>query len=294
MQIDGTTNRFARQARLHTVVVAAMIAALAGVTRADQEITPPGFTLVWSDEFNGDGPLDAKNWTYESGFVRNDELQWYQAANAVRQNGQLVIEARRERIRNPGFVAGSESWQTNREYAEYTSASVTTKGLQQWKYGRFEFRGRIDTRLGMWPAFWTLGVDGEWPDGGEIDIMEFYRGILLANVAWGSDRRWVASWDSARHPIRTFAARDWASSYHVWRMDWDERAIDLYMDDRRMNHTDVSSLRNPRTRTNPFHAPHFVLMSLAIGGWNGGDPTATQFPARLDVDYVRVYQAGTH
>ena len=170
-----------------------MIAALAGVTRADQEHHASGYTLVWSDEFDGDGPLDAKNWTYESGFVRNDELQWYQAANAVRQNGQLVIEARRERIKNPGFVAGSQSWQTNREYAEYTSASVTTSGLQQWQYGRFEIRGRIDTRLGMWPAFWTLGVDGEWPDGGEIDIMEFYRGILLANVAWGSDRRWVAS-----------------------------------------------------------------------------------------------------
>ena len=128
------TNRFGRRVRLHTVALTAMIAALPGVTRATQEITPPGYTLVWSDEFNGDGPLDTKNWTYESGFVRNDELQWYQPANAVRQNGQLVIEARRERVKNPGFVAGSQSWQTNRDYARYSSASVTTKGLHQWQY----------------------------------------------------------------------------------------------------------------------------------------------------------------
>ena len=124
--------------------------------------------------------------------------------------------------------------------------------------------------------------------------MEFYRGILLANVAWGSNRRWVAIWDAARHPVREFPDPNWASSYHVWRMDWDARAIDLYVDDRRMNHTDIASLRNPRTGTNPFHAPHYFLISLALGGSNGGDPTGTEFPARLEVDYVRVYQASTH
>ena len=147
----------------------------------------------------------------------------------------------------------------------------------------------------MWPAFWTLGVDGEWPDGGEIDIMEFYRGILLANVAWGSNSRWIASWDSARHPIRTFPARDWASSYHVWRMDWDERAIDLYMDDRRMNHTNVSSLpviREPAPIR--FTLRILSLISLTIAAATVGIQLRQQFPARLDVDYVRVYQARTH
>ena len=283
-----------RRARLCPIALIAIAIAWVVVVRADQSAAPSGYALVWSDEFGGDGPPDAKNWTYEQGFVRNDELQWYQPANVTRREGQLVIEARRERVKNPEFVAGSQSWQTNREYAEYTSSSVTTNKLQQWQYGRFEIRGRIDTRLGMWPAFWTLGVDGEWPDGGEIDIMEFYRGILLANVAWGSNRRWVATWDASRHPVRSFPDRNWASSYHVWRMDWDARAIDLYVDDRRMNHTDIASLRNPRTGTNPFHAPHYFLISLAIGGWNGGDPAATQFPARLEVDYVRVYQARAH
>lgn len=38
--------------------------------------------LVWADEFNTDGKPNARNWTFENGFVRNHELQWYQPENA--------------------------------------------------------------------------------------------------------------------------------------------------------------------------------------------------------------------
>ena len=65
-----------RHARLCPIALIAIACVV--VLRADQSAAPPGYALVWSDEFDGDGPLDAKNWTYEQGFVRNDELQWYQ------------------------------------------------------------------------------------------------------------------------------------------------------------------------------------------------------------------------
>jgi beta-glucanase (GH16 family) len=247
-----------------------------------------GWTLAWADEFDTDGPPDPANWTFETGFVRNDELQWYQPQNAACRDGLLVIEARRERVRNPHFVAGSRDWKENREYAEYTSASLMTKGRQQWRYGRFEMRGRIDTRAGMWPAWWTLGADGEWPDGGEIDMMEYYRGLLLANVAWGSGTRWVPEWDSVRTPIATLGDR-WSNRFHVWRMDWDADAIRLYVDDRLLNETSLAETMNRERRTDPFHQPHYQLLSLALGGWNGGDPSGTTFPARFEVDYVRAY-----
>src|ERR1043166_2484149 len=154
----------------------------------------PGWKLVWADEFDQDGPPNPRNWTFEAGFVRNQEQQWYQAENARCTRGMLILEGRRERKRNPGYESGSRDWRHNREFAEYTAASIKTEGLHAWKYGRFEMRARIDTRSGLWPAFWTLGVEGEWPSNGEIDIMEFYRGSLLANVAWGTDRRWTAKW----------------------------------------------------------------------------------------------------
>ena len=119
----------------------------------------PQWRQVWADEFNKDGTPDPANWTYEHGLVRNDEAQWYQRQNASCRGGLLVIEARRERVRNSAFVTGSREWPANQEFAEYTSSSLTTKGLHQWRYGRFELRARIDTRSGMWPAWWTLGIE---------------------------------------------------------------------------------------------------------------------------------------
>ena len=157
----------------------------AAVTRGD----PAGeWTLVWADEFNKDGRPDPNNWVYENGFVRNEELQWYQADNAVCKDGLLVIEARRERKPNPDYDPNSRSWRRNRQFIEYTSTCIKTIGRHSWTFGRFEMRGRIDTRPGMWPAFWTLGSARGWPGCGEIDIMEYYRGMLLANACWAGER----------------------------------------------------------------------------------------------------------
>jgi beta-glucanase (GH16 family) len=263
---------------------------LASATAAE----PPeadGYRLVWADEFNEDGGLDEKDWAFERGFVRNNELQWYQPENASCRGGLLVIEARREEKPNPTYVAGSRDWRRGRERIEYTSACITTLGKRSWKYGRFEIRARIDTRPGLWPAFWTLGTAGQWPANGEIDIMEYYRGMLLANVAWGTDRRFVAKWDDSKKPIKEFKDPGWSRAFHVWRMDWDEKAIRLYVDGELLNETDLAeTINGDGSRRNPFKQEHYLLLNLAVGGANGGDPKGTEFPAKFEVDYVRVYQ----
>ena len=250
---------------------------------------PDGYRLVWSDDFNRAGRPDPAKWTYETGFVRNEEAQWYQADNARCEGGRLIIEARRERKPNPGYQPGAADWRAKREFAEYTYASLKTAGLHSWTYGRFETRARIDTRAGLWPAFWTVGDQGEWPAGGEIDIMEYYRGMLLANVAWGTDRRWVAKWDAASKPIAQFKDKRWSDRFHVWRMDWTPEAIRLFVDGELLNETLLTTTLNP-DGSNPFTRPHHIILNLAIGGANGGDPASTTFPARFEVDYVRVYQ----
>lgn len=256
-----------------------------------QKNAPAGMKLVWSDEFDKDGAPDPQKWSFENGFVRNEEHQWYQPDNARIKDGMLVIEARRERKPNPNYKAGSADWKTKREFIDYTSSSLITGNKGAWLYGRFEMRGRIDTRPGMWPAFWTVGQNGEWPGGGEIDIMEFYRGKLLANFVWGTNQRWKGNWNAKTKPIEDFNDPEWSKKFHVWTMDWDENTITLSVDGQVLNTQDVNKTINGDAEArNPFRAPQTILLNLAIGGQNGGDPAATQFPAQFEVDYVRVYQ----
>ena len=255
------------------------------------KLEAPGMALVWSDEFDVDGPLDPAKWTYEKGFERNEELQWYQPENARCEKGLLVIEARKESRPNPLFVEGAKDWRRSRREVEYTSASVTTKRLHSWTFGRFEMRGRIDVRPGIWPAFWTLGTSGRWPSGGEIDIMEYYRGMLLANVAWAGPTPNKPIWRDPRVKIQDLGGDAWAKEFHVWRMDWDEKAIRLSVDDRLLNETPLSETVNQDgSGRNPFLHPQYLILNVAVGGMNGGDPSRTEFPARMEVDYVRVYQ----
>jgi beta-glucanase (GH16 family) len=253
-----------------------------------------GFTLVWNDEFNYNGKPDTANWIYEHGFVRNEELQWYQPENANCKNGILLIEGKREKVMNNRYNPSSGDWRFNREYAAYTSASIQTRELHQWQFGCFEIRARIDTSMGSWPAIWTLGVKGEWPSNGEIDIMEFYRikqqPVILANTAWGTDKRFVAKWDSEIKPLIHFTARDpdWVKKFHVWKMEWDKAFIKLYLDDELLNTTTLDHTINAGG-IDPFLQPHYFLLNLALGG-NGGDPSASQSTTTYEVDYVRVYQ----
>ena len=251
---------------------------------------PAGYQLVWADEFTKDGPPDPANWTYEKGFVRNQEFQFYQLENVWCEKGLLIIEARKENKPNPMYVASSNDWRKSRPGIEYSSACILTRGLQKWQYGRFEMRARIDISAGLWPAWWTLGSSKGWPANGEIDIMEYYRGKLLANIAClGPDRK--PEWFSNTFSTDSLGGKGWAKQFHVWRMDWDEHAIALYLDDQLLNKMSLDKLTNKDgSHFQPFAQPHYMLLNLAIGGQNGGDPSQTFFPNRFEVDYVRVYQ----
>jgi beta-glucanase (GH16 family) len=252
--------------------------------------------LVWADEFDVDGAPNPAYWGFENGFVRNEELQWYQPENAWVQGGALIIEGRREQVLNPNYDPGSTDWRKNRQYAEYTSASLRTRGKFSWQYGRLEVRARIPAQLGMWPAIWTLGTWGEWPSNGECDVMEYYpksgQPAILANAAWGTATRWVAQWDGAHRFLSHYRALDpdWESKFHVWTMDWDENSIRLSLDGELINFVDLSQTINGSDGLNPFHRPHYLLLNLAIGS-TGGDPSGSTFPDRYEIDYVRVYEA---
>ena len=287
--------------RLHHFGVALLfgataLSAAAATKPVADELRPKKLKLVWEEDFNTDGPLDPAHWDYEHGFVRNQEVQWYQPQNAVCENGCLVITAKKETVSNTAYDATSKDWHFNRKEAHYTSSSVMTKGRHWLHYGRMEVRAKIPVTDGSWPAIWCLGnkdVTGPWPACGEVDIMEFYTHDILANTAW-SNEQGGAVWNAKHIPFTHFTERDslWAEKFHTWRMDWDSLAIRIYLDDELLNETD---LRRTSQRVgdfcrveNPFRTPQYLLLNLALRASDGIDEK--YFPLHYYIDYVRFYE----
>ena len=258
---------------------------------------PAGMKLVWSDEFNADGRPDPANWTYETGYVRNHEAQWYRPESAEVRDGCLVItgEHHDQPLPNPRGAGGRFGFGGDNRPIEYTSACLITKGLHSFQFGRIEARVKAPLMEGSWPAFWTLGVSENWPSCGEIDIFEYYKETVLANFCWSAaGGQWSPEWSTVRIPLGDYRKDDpeWADKFHVYAMDWDENRIVLSVDGVAVNDSSIAEVRNARFRSvsNPFRQPHYLLVNLALGGDNGGDVTAIRFPVQMLVDYVRVYQ----
>ena len=248
--------------------------------------------LVWGDEFDsGSTPIlpNSSNWGYEIGYVRNQEWQYYtnNIQNAYCQDGFLHIEAHEH---PPGtYPTGSYTGQDG----SISSASLRSRNKVEHMYGWLEIRARIDTQWGSWPAFWSLGISGEWPDNGECDIMEYYKNKLLFNVAWWKtgDARWNARWDSVTVNLSSLPP-GWVDEFHVWSMEWDPFQVRLYMDDVLYNTWDSSQDDNGDgdTSTEGFQQPHYIIINQAIGGTAGGDASGVVYPTNYEVDWVRWYQ----
>jgi len=266
--------------------------------------TPPviaGKTLVWNDDFNVDGKPNSSNWKSETGFVRNQELQYYQSANVNCVGGVCVFTGKRDTVLNAKYVSGSSDWRYSQQYAYWTSGSIITQGLKSFQYGQFEIRARIDTTVGSWPAIWQKGVSGSWPNCGETDIMEFYISggakTILANVAWGSaSAPTVGTWNTKKTALSTFLAKDadWCKKFHVWKERWNKDSLKIYLDDQLLNTQLLANTTNATgiSPVNPYFQPHYFILNQAIGV-NGGKPRAKTSAYKYEVDYVRVYQDNT-
>jgi beta-glucanase (GH16 family) len=261
-----------------------------GTAKAPKGIRSGEWKLAWSDEFDYEGLPDKAKWDYEEGFVRNHEMQYYTRSrkeNARVENGMLVIEARKEEFKNPKYEAGSPRWSRSREFAEITSASLTTRNKFSWKYGRVEVRAKLPQGQGVWPAIWTLGnniTEVRWPRCGEIDIMEFVGrepNHIHGTVHYSVNGEHVGSGE-ALETQEPFA------DFHVYAIEWDSDHIDFFFDDTRYF---TFSLDKAGTGDdNPFRKPHYLLINLALGGDWGGEVDDSIFPQKYYIDYVRVYE----
>ncbi|UMY65257.1 MULTISPECIES: family 16 glycosylhydrolase [unclassified Flavobacterium] len=228
-------------------------------------------TLIWSDEFDTPGAPNTANWNYNIGNNNgwgNNELQYYTNSqnNAVVADGMLHINL----IKEPtsGFA--------------YSSARLVSENKFDFTYGKIEFRAKLPTGGGTWPALWMLGANytsAAWPACGEIDVMEHIgnnQGTIYGTLHYPGHSG--ANGDGGTTSLPTAS-----SAFHVYAVEWSPTSIKWFIDG-----TMFRSATNSQDK--PFNHDFFIIMNVAMGGNFGGTPDAAFVQSSMDIDYVRVYQ----
>jgi beta-glucanase (GH16 family) len=237
------------------------------------------YNLVWSDEFDGTA-LNSANWTPETGGGGwgNNEQQTYtsDSANLRIDNGNLVLQASKT----------GPSW---------TSARIKSQDKRIFQYGKIEFRAKLPTGVGPWPAAWLLGNNistAGWPACGEIDVMEWRGGF---NGVANGDANTVghALHSSSRNgsnpvePPSRSAVVNPSSAFHTYAVVWTANNLVFSVDG-----VDKATLTPPSPDTAAFQKDFFLILNLAMGGnYVGNTISPSVTSATYEVDYVRVYQA---
>ncbi|QTH40003.1 family 16 glycosylhydrolase [Cohnella sp. LGH] len=259
-----------------------------------------GMTLVWQDEFSG-SQLDAGKWNYEQGYyIGNDpnswgwgnaELQHYtnSSQNVFLQDGKLNIRA----LNDPKSFP-----QDPNRYAQYSSGKINTKDHFSFKYGRVDFRAKLPTGNGIWPALWMLPEDsvyGAWAASGEIDVMEA-KGRLPGTTSGAV--HFGGQWPVNRYIAGEYhfpQGQTFANDFHVYTLIWEDDNFKWYVDGKfffKVTRNQWYSVAAPNNPNAPFDEPFYIIMNLAVGGhFDGGlSPDPGDIPATMQVDYVRVYE----
>jgi beta-glucanase (GH16 family) len=271
-------------------------AATAQSTEAEvavSESMPDGWVLTWSDEFDGPAgtPPDPQVWGYDlgdgaaNGLVGwgNNELQWYTGDPqnvALDGEGHLVITVRE----------ADGSLDCYYGPCLFTSARLLTKDRFEFQHGYLEARIQVPAGAGLWPAFWMLGSNIDevgWPASGEIDVME-YVGRLPTEVLGTVHGPGYSG--GAGISGRIDLGEPVSDAFHTMALQWEPDRLAWFLDGR---------LYHEVTREQVgafewvFEQPFFMLLNVAVGGTLGGLVLPdTEFPARMLVDYVRLYQPG--
>lgn len=262
-----------------------------------------GWNLIWNDEFNGNS-LDTSKWSYQIGNGLtasgntgwgNDELEYYtnSSDNVYVQNGALNITALQQTVTDP-----------NEGTFNITSGrlrSVTNNStLFAFKYGRIDFCAKLPDGAGIWPALWMLPSDtsiyGVWAASGEIDVMEA-RGRVTDSTC--GTIHYGGTWPANDHLGGDYffpAGSTFDDGYHVYSLVWEQDKLKWYVDGEcfyALSNDNWFSTAAPNNPYAPFDQEFYILMNVAAGGWFDGGiaPNASAFPATMQVEYVRVYQA---
>ena len=243
----------------------------------DDGIVERNWQLVWEDDFEGESGQapDASKWTYDIGTNWGNQQLEYDTDRtdnvSLDGEGNLAITARRESF------AGSP----------FTSGRITTRGLFEQTYGRFEASIKMPWGPGIWPAFWLLGSNEEevgWPQCGEIDIMES-RG-QQPHIVHGTIHGPGYSGGAGIAGSYGLENNRFDVDFHIYAVEWGEDYIDFYVDDVLYQRITPDDVPGEWVYDHAFH----IILNVAVGGSYVGFPTDdTPFPQTMYVDWVKVY-----
>lgn len=257
-----------------------LLICLATVQSANAQIPDvPGWQLSFHDEFDGTS-LNTTNWTaLDRENSQNNEKQYYYPDQVTIAGGNLQLTA----INVP------------RGNKAYQSGLITSKAL--YGTGRYEARIDLPTTQGMWPAFWLNANQVNWPQGGEIDVME-NRGsqpnLTSSAFHWQKDPGPCCSnWHFVFHEYAAFEGGDpvnFHAGFHTYAVEWEATQIRFYVD----GNLHFTVNKNSDMSDANFLTTKNIILNLAVGGNFGGDPNdSTVWPQTMLVDYVRVWQPQT-
>lgn len=268
--------------------------------------TPDGWKMIWNDEFEGN-TLDPKKWGYEEGFLLdendintagwgNQELEWYTRNNVSVKDGSLNILMKKE---SKEFSQKNDP--SKKATAQYSSGKITTQNKFSVKYGRVDFRAKMPTGVGVWPAMWMLSNDaryGSWPLSGEIDVFEgrgrtpdMVFGTLHYGAQWPNNINTSDVLNMVEDGNKKTGIDDW----HVYSVVWEAETIKIYCDGKcyfKCSYADWYSGSDRGNAYAPFDQRFYLILNLAAGGTfdSGYVPDSSFSSATMQVDYVRVYQ----
>jgi beta-glucanase (GH16 family) len=195
-------------------------------------------------------------------------MQWYLKSDPTTSNGSLVLTANRQTV--SGITPSGQPTTYN-----YASGEVDTHGKFSFQYGYVEWRAQVPAGQGLWPALWLLPADGSWPP--EIDALE----VLGNDPATAYFTNYPPSGNSCAHALH---GADLSAAPHVFGVNWQPTGITWYVDG--------AAVARCTTADGGISAkPMYLVMNLAVGGsWPGAPSASTPFPARMTIDWVRVWQ----
>jgi len=237
------------------------IAVLCILTSAKAQQTQPKTDTVFFEDFN-EKALDRSKWNVEvTGRTVNNEQQAYVDSSATlfflngvaaegANHGALVIKA----VYQPGFTS-----EENKKY-DFISGRINTRQKMEFTYGTASARMKMSAGSGLWPAFWALG-NGNWPDCGEIDMME-----TVGDSGWISNALHGPNYfGNTPLTYRAFFPQGTdVTKWHIYSVDWTRDSI-VFKLDGKVTYTVTRAMVEHYGRW-AFDNPKFIILNFALGG----------------------------